>query len=73
MSRQFEHYQEASLKQLQAMVPHDCPLLVRRLARGRSLGGFVVTVLDTRVGCSGRFQVVAAWVEGYVTAWKAQG
>jgi hypothetical protein len=71
-SRQFEHQQEASLRRLQAMVPHECPLVVRRLAPGTTTGGFAVTVLNSTNGYSGRFQVVAAWIDGYLTAWKAQ-
>jgi hypothetical protein len=76
MSRQFEHLQEASLKRLQAMVPHDCSLVVRRRAPGTSiggssLGGFVVEDAHGD-GYSGRFQVVAAWIEGYVRAWSWQ-
>lgn len=70
MSRQFEHQQDASLKRLQALIPHDCPLVARRLAPGTTIRGFAVNVLDSTLGCSGRFQVVAAWIEGYVTAWR---
>lgn len=74
MSRQFEHLQEETLKRLQAMVPHDCPLVVRRLARSSPAtgGGFVVNILDTGRGLSGRFQVVAAWIDGYVAAWESR-
>lgn len=70
MSRQSDHLQEATLRRLQAMIPHECPLVVRRLAPPK--GGFVVTVLDRLDGHNGRYQVVAAWIEGYVTAWEAQ-
>jgi len=69
-SRQFEHLQEASLARLRAMIPHDCPLVVTRLAPGTTLGGFIVKVIDRDEGHSGRFQVVAAWVAGYVAAWS---
>jgi hypothetical protein len=72
-SRQFEHQQEATLRRLQAMIPHECPLWVRRIAPGTTLGGgFAVYVLDHDEGCSGRFQVVAAWIDGYLAAWKAE-
>jgi hypothetical protein len=46
--------------------------VVRRLAPGTTTGGFAVTVLNSTNGYSGRFQVVAAWIDGYLTAWKAQ-
>lgn len=74
MSKQFEHLQEATLRRLQALIPHDCPLVVRRLAPGTATGGFVVSIHDdSTAGHSGRFQVVAAWIEGYVTAWRRLG
>jgi hypothetical protein len=72
MSRQFEHLQETTLKRLQAMIPHDCPLAVSRLVSGTTISGFVVKVLGSTDGHNGRFQVVAAWIDGYLTAWRAQ-
>jgi len=64
-SRQFEHLQEQSLARLRALVPAGCPLRVLREPRG----GFRVATTDGRVTTHGRFQIVAAWIEGYVTAW----
>ena len=73
MSRQFEHLQEATLKRLQAVIPHDCPLVVHRfvpVTGGR--GAFDVQVLNGHEGYHGRAEVVAAWIDGYLTAWKAR-
>lgn len=65
-SKQFAHLQESSLRRLQALVPHACPLIVAR----RQHVGFVVQTLDERDHCTGRYQVVAAWIDGYVAAWR---
>lgn len=65
-----DYHQEATLRRLQTMVPAECPLIVQR--RARELGGFEVLALDGSDGCGGRFEVVAAWIRGYLTAWRAQ-
>ena len=64
-SRQFEHLQRTSLARLQALIPHDCPLVVTR----PPAGGFLACTLDGHDGLRGRYQVVAAWITGYVAAW----
>lgn len=64
-SKQFDHLQEMTLQRLRERIPHACPLLVRRLPEG----GFSATTLDGRSEQEGRFQVVAAWIDGFVTAW----
>lgn len=69
-SRQFEHLQEASLRRLRSMVPHECPLVVRR-RNPPSRGGFEVYVLDVDEGFFGRYEVIAAWIQGYLMAWEA--
>ena len=70
-SRQFEHQQEAALKRLQARIPSECPLVVRRLAPDTTIGAFIVHHIDrTDEGLIGRFQVVAAWIDGYLAAWN---
>ena len=63
-SKQFDHLQEASLRQLQALVPSDCPLLVRRMDTG-----FLACTIDGRDQLAGRFQVVHAFISGYVASW----
>ena len=65
-AKQFEHLQELSLTRLRALVPSGCPLLVAR----RTEGGFIVTVWDGRDFHVGRYQVVAAWIIGYVACWR---
>lgn len=65
VSRQFEHLQESSAERLRAFIPVGCPLLVGRAAGG----GFRAWTLDERDEITGRYQVVAAWVTGYVAAW----
>jgi len=65
-TRQFEHLQQKSLKRLQALIPHDCPLYVIR----KVPSGFFVRTLGEADGCAGRFEVVAAWITGYVVGWK---
>lgn len=64
-SRQFDHLQQSSLLKLQAMVPAGCPLVV---ARG-PLSGFRVFTLDEHDTLVGRYQVVAAFIAGYVACW----
>lgn len=72
-SRQSEHLQEKTLSRLAALIPHDCPLAVRRHPSG---SGFqVVSALgspgvDARVFLAGRYQVVAAFIDGYVRRWQ---
>jgi hypothetical protein len=65
-SRQFDHLQEASLRALKALVPPACPLVVRR----RDGGGFIVQTLDGRDAHAGRYEVVAAYLAGYVACWQ---
>jgi hypothetical protein len=68
-SKQFAHLQEASRQRLQALIPHDCPLRVERVELfGR--GGFKAITLDDRDCQVGRFEVVAAYITGFVTAWQ---
>lgn len=63
--------QQQTLKRLQALVPADCPLLVHRDLAAQA---FVVTTRDdtARPLCVGRFQVVAAFLDGYVRGWQLQ-
>jgi len=65
-SKQFEHLQESSLQRLKALVPSGCPLLVRR----RAPGGFCAYTYDERDQMPGRFQIVASFIQGFVTAWR---
>lgn len=64
-SRQFEHLHEQSLQSLRAMVPAGCPVFVQRHP-----AGFVAMTHDERDSQCGRFQVVAAWITGFTTAWS---
>ena len=63
-AKQFE--QELSLTRLRALVPSGCPLLVDR----QTAGGFRAHTWDEGDEQTGRFQVVAAFVAGYVAAWR---
>jgi hypothetical protein len=65
-SRQFAHLREASLKTLRARIPSACPLTVT----ARPQGGFLVATLDGYDALAGRYQVVAAYLDGYIAAWK---
>lgn len=65
MSRQFDHLQESTLSRLREKIPASCPIIVHRLDEG----GFRAATLDERDRIEGRFQVVAAWVDGFVCAW----
>jgi hypothetical protein len=65
-SKQFAHLQEASLQRLKALVPSDCPLVVRRLDDG----GFLAHTIDGHDAHTGRFQVVHAYISGYVACWR---
>lgn len=67
-SRQFDHLHALSLARLKARVPSDCPLVVRRMDDG----GFVACTIDGRDAIHGRFQVVHAFIDGYVAAWRVQ-
>jgi hypothetical protein len=64
-SRQFEHLQLKSLQALQGPIPPACPL---RIVRGAT--GFIVYEGDEWL-YAGRYQVVAAFVAGYLHAWGA--
>jgi hypothetical protein len=64
-SRQFEHQQEATLARIRTHVPAEVPLRVERLPRG----GFKVT--GPRCEMVGRAQVVTAFVDGFVSSWRA--
>jgi hypothetical protein len=65
-SKQFEHLQESTLRRLQGRIPSRCLLFVSR----PPAGGFRAATLDERDSCTGRAQVVAAWIDGYVAAWS---
>lgn len=69
-SRQFGYLQRKSLDTLRAMVPHDCPLIVAINEDARYHAAFTVSNLTQQVLKIGRFQVVAAFIEGYVRAWE---
>lgn len=66
-SRQFDSLQAATLRRLLARIPPDCPLVVGRAVER---DGFRVLTLDERTCCQGRYQVVAAWIDGFVSAWS---
>lgn len=65
-SKQFEHLQESSALRLRARIPSGCPLLAARATPS----GFRAWTLDARDQVTGRYQVVAAWIDGYVAAWR---
>jgi hypothetical protein len=67
MSRQFESLQQKTLDRLRERIPHDCPLLVERAPVG-----FRVWALDDKPEQVGRFQIVAAWIDGFIAAWERQ-
>lgn len=67
-SRQFAQLQQDSLHRLRARIPSACPLLVE--ARPGGEPGFRVRTLDSASWHAGRYQVVAAWVDGFVEAWR---
>jgi hypothetical protein len=67
MSRQSEWYNQQTLQRLDARIPSGCPLLVERAPVG-----FRVWVLDDKPEQVGRFQIVAAWIDGFVAAWERQ-
>lgn len=63
--RQFAHLEAQTLRRLRDRIPVACPLVVA----ARQEGGFWACTLDERDVVTGRFQVVAAWIDGYVAAW----
>jgi hypothetical protein len=65
VSRQFEHLQESSLQRLRDRIPSACPLYVARRREG-----FRAFTTDERTELIGRFQVVAAFIDGFVAAWR---
>lgn len=64
-SKQSEYLHEQSLQRLRALIPSGCPLLVHR-----DPSGFRAFTIDTRDELTGRFQVVHAFISGYVAAWQ---
>ena len=64
-NRQFGHLQEQNLRRLQALIPSGCPLRVEVATRG-----FRAVTLDECDQLTGRFQVVHAFVSGYVASWE---
>jgi hypothetical protein len=64
-SPQFAHHHDADRVRLNNRIPVDCPLIVRALPEG-----FAAMTLDGHDEIEGRYQVVAAYVDGYVAAWK---
>jgi hypothetical protein len=69
-SRQYEWMRRTDKDRLNGLIPHDCPIIVQLNPDGR---GFVVVPLgDYERGAYlvGRFQVVAAFVDGFVRAWQ---
>jgi hypothetical protein len=69
--RQFESQQALTLERLKARIPNGCPLLVERRPAAeawREFSGFRAHA----PGCeqSGRAQVVAAFIDGYVACWE---
>lgn len=64
-SRQFAHLQEKSLQDLRALIPSDCPLLVLR-----EPSGFRAITIDGHDHLTGRYQVVHAYISGYVAAFQ---
>lgn len=68
MTRQFEHLQESSAQRLRDRIPPEVPLLVSRRREG-----FRAFTIDERTELVGRFQVVAAFIDGFVAAWTRKG
>jgi hypothetical protein len=67
-SRQFAHLQQKSLDTLRGLVPPGCPLVVGRA----DPSGFVITWRDDDSQApvfTGRYQVVAAWIDGFIRGW----
>jgi hypothetical protein len=64
-TRQFESLQRASLARLARLIPPECPLRVLRAEPS----GFRAETLDRMHAKVGRFEVVAAWIQGFVIGW----
>jgi hypothetical protein len=70
-SRQYEWSRRSDVDRLTKLIPDLCPLAVRQHPTAR---GFIVgELLDGEVYLAGRFQVVAAFIDGYVRAWQKGG
>jgi hypothetical protein len=69
-SRQFQHLRVKSQQTLKAMIPSGCPLYVMSDEPDRPARDFRVMTLDGGDVCSGRYQIVATFIAGYVAAWK---
>ena len=65
-SRQAEHYRRTTLASIRAAIPADVPLVVE--PRPAPVGGFDVRTLTGVVVCSGRAEVVRAFLAGYTAA-----
>lgn len=65
-STQFDHLQELSLARLRSRIPSGCPLLVERWLPS----GFRAHTFDHGDDMHGRFEVVHAFIDGYVCAWR---
>lgn len=65
-SRQFAHLHASSERSLRNRIPTDCPLMVGT----RPEGGFFAATLDGRHEMQGRYQVVAAYIDGFIAAWR---
>jgi hypothetical protein len=65
-SKQFASLQELSLQRLQSRIPSDCPLMVSR----DPAVGFRAWTMDGVDEAHGRFQVVHAFIDGYVACWR---
>lgn len=69
-SRQSRHLRESDLRSLRSLIPEGCPLSVTREEgdyRVHTSEGDIVA-LATR----GRFQIAAAYIQGYVAAWRTR-
>lgn len=69
-SQQFAHLRRQSVERLKAMIPSDCPLYVMADEPDRPARDFRVMTLDGVDACTGRFQIVATYISGYVAAWQ---
>lgn len=69
----WEHQRDATLRQLRARIPADCPLIVDVGTRAGFRYGFRVVrfdLVDRAVAIHGRHEVIAAWIEGFLSAWR---
>lgn len=64
-SRQAVHLRKTSLARLKAMVPRGCPVTVEDINQT-----FMAFTRDGMTGTAGRFEVVAAYITGFVDCWK---